>query len=215
MIQDRPLKRAAILSTPFLERLDMRPAILLTTAVLALIAIARPTQAGPVDARASGVVTPIRQPGDMLCWITAGTIVYNWKHQASHDIAHVAAAAGEPFKMMHAQNKPLPDGDVAAFAKALGMKTEPLVCYGVAGFADLLKANGPLWVWYKPKPGATSLLRHIVVAYAVVGDGTVTGTKVTYADPADGQEHTDTYKAFMERYESAAWETTVVQIAHY
>ena len=102
------------------------------------------------------------------------------------------------------------DAEEADFYKRLGFILLRQINFPVQGWADLLKKRGPLSVTIKPNPQHGTL--HGIVVTGMRGDGTALGTRIFLVDPADGQEHWESLKDFVKRYEGASG--YALQIAH-
>jgi hypothetical protein len=182
---------------------------------LALAAIVFPYRsalASPVDARSSGIVPPLQQPGSMTCWATVATMMYSWKNNQSVDIDTALSAIGQTYLNLFRTNQGLSAGDKPGFLLAAGLKAEGPQNYTAEGWAGLIQNYGPLWV--TTNEGAlsanvgcdmTQFAIHARILTAIFGDGTPMGTSVVVVDPADGSVHTDeTLLTFVQKFEDVA-----------
>lgn len=142
-------------------------------------------EAGPKPKKISisYMVPVMAQPTNMSCWATAIAMMLGWKKKMSFNPETIADELGytKQFKSggLHPE-------DTKVF-KHWGLKWEAPMCYTVQGFADILKANGPLWIAGNPKAP------HVRVVTGMSGDGTPEGTKISINDPAGGKKYKKTY----------------------
>jgi len=136
------------------------------------------------------------------CWAAGAAMVVGWRDHISVDPSEIARATG--YWAQYASGLDAEDTNMFSVWR---LKAEAAQTYTVAGFADLLKRHGPLWV-ASAEPGP-----HIRVVTGMVGDGTPTGTLVHVNDPWEsgmtsfrlpnrGSQYTESYQRFVEKQES-------------
>lgn len=136
------------------------------------------------------------------CWAAGAAMVVGWRDRISVDPSEIARATG-----YWAQYAAGLNAEDTQMFKVWRLTPEAAQTYTVAGFADLLKRHGPLWV-ASAEPGP-----HIRVVTGLVGDGTAAGTLVYINDPWElgmasfhlpnrGSQYTESYQRFVEKQES-------------
>jgi|GEM_PF-3454810 len=145
----------------------------------------------PKKVAISYTVPAIKQPTTMSCWATAIAMMLGWKKSMSFDPKTIADELGytKQFKSggLHPE-------DTKVF-KHWGLRWDAPMCYSVQGFADTLKAYGPVWLAGNPKAP------HVRVVTGMKGDGTPKGTKVMINDPAGGKKYTREFIKVMGKME--------------
>ncbi len=134
------------------------------------------------------------QPTGMSCWAAGIAMMVGYKKSMSINIKSIADELG--YQKQFKTNGLHPE-DTKVF-KAWGLRYESPMCYTVEGFADLLRAYGPLWVASKVNAP------HIRVITGIAGDGTADGTVVAINDPAPvgkGSKYKRTYRKFADEME--------------
>ncbi len=158
--------------------------------------------AAAIDVRHEVQLVP--QLTGFSCWAAGAAMLVSWRDRISVDPSEIARANG--YWAQYAAG--LHPEDVGMF-NTWRLKPEPAQSYTVAGFADLLRRHGPLWV-ASAEPGP-----HIRVVTGMVGDGTPGGTLVHINDPWEqgmaafrtpnaGSRYTETYQRFIEKQEQLA-----------
>jgi hypothetical protein len=165
------------------------------------------------DYTVSGIVPIIAQPSSMSCWATVATMLKSWKDSASYTIETVVDAAGAEYRTMYDNDTGLPTAKTGDFATAMGFKTEPPMSYTVSGFRALIENFGPLIV-IDDEDLSPNWALHARVVRGIYGDGTPDGTFIRINDPAGGRQYTESYIAFMQKYEQAG-AIPMLQIMHY
>jgi hypothetical protein len=172
----------------------------------------RSSWAAPIEARASGIVPPIRQPNDMACWATVTTMMHSWKQNRSLEITTVLKTIGQRYVDIFNNNDGLDAADKPAFLQAAGLKAEAPQNYTAEGWAKLIRAHGPLWVTTnegvlsaRTNCASNKFAIHARVLTAISGDGTGAGTSLIVVDPADGKVHSgESLLTFAKRFEDVA-----------
>ncbi len=165
------------------------------------------------DYTVPGIVPIIAQPSSMSCWATVATMLKSWKDSVSYTIEAVVDEAGAEYRTIYDNNTGLPPDKVDDFATAMGFKTEPPMSYTVSGFRALIEDFGPIIV-VDDEDLSPKWALHARVARGIYGDGTPDGTFIRVNDPAGGRRYTESYTAFMKKYEEVA-AISMVQIMHY
>ncbi len=139
--------------------------------------------ASPVNISHSVQLVP--QPTNMSCWAAGIAMMVSWKNNISISPENIAESLGYEGEMKTGLN---PE-DTAAFTR-WGMSWEPPVNYTIEAFAGILR-RGPVWI--AAKVGGP----HVRVIYAMSGDGTPDGTRVSIHDPSpvnSGSSYTKTMR---------------------
>jgi len=159
-------------------------------------------------------VDPIQQPSKMSCWATATTMIMNYGDQSSRPIEVVVALAGPKYVGLYKdsfapKNRGISPSDEEAFYKALKLSVIKGLNPTIPGWKKLLDDHGPLSITVDADPGKGFI--HALVVTGIEGDGTATGTIVTYVDPADGKKYTPKFADFLKLYEgSAHWPLQII-----
>jgi hypothetical protein len=168
-----------------------------------------------IDVRHDVQLVP--QQTGFSCWAAGAAMLVSWRDKVSVDPSEIARANG--YWAQYAAG--LHPEDVSMF-RTWRLTPEAAQSYTVAGFADLLRKYGPLWV-ASAEPGP-----HIRVVTGIVGDGTPGGTLVYISDPWEqgmaafrlpnnGSRYTETYQRFVEKQEQLARRESSLQgiyVAH-
>jgi hypothetical protein len=150
-----------------------------------------------------GLVAHLRQPTNMVCWATAATMLMSARDRTSYSIrtAMGKADAVDPtdgYVNMFDTNTGLAPARTGPFTRACGLRVGPAASFSVAGFANLMRADGALGI-----VGLSPFL-HIRVITRMSGDGTVFGTRMMVLDPGTARPYDEIFITFTERYEAAA-----------
>lgn len=148
-----------------------------------------------------GIVAPIRQPSDNVCWATAATILYSWKRNASLDIAQVMDSVGGDYRSKFDADMGLSASEKPDFLTRMALRAEVPQSYTIPGWEALLRRNGPLWVTTAEGSGFSI---HARVLTGIKGDGTAAGTSFKIVDPGDGAVHSETVETFLRKFEGVA-----------
>jgi hypothetical protein len=150
----------------------------------------------------------VPQQTGMSCWAAAAAMIVGWNDLVSIDPSEIARGIG----YWQQYRNGLAASDTTMFSY-WGLQPEPPQCYTVMGFAQMLNANGPLWV--AGDLGTTGREPHVRVVAGMQGDGTPEGTILTIHDPwqrgmttfrtpNNGSTYTVTYKEFVDNQERLA-----------
>ena len=155
--------------------------------------------AGLIDAKSAGNVPAIKQPNDMACWATAGTMMLSWKESKTLEIKDVVARAGQKFSDIFNAQKGVSGIQLNEFNRAIGMYMETPQNYTVAGWQNLIDTHGPLSVGTALGGGA-----HVWVITGIHGDGTPNGTFFSINDPWTGGTTSQSVDTFQSNFEEIA-----------
>jgi len=156
-----------------------------------------------------GTVPNLQQPTRNTCWATAATILVSWKTNSSLSIqtvmqrADTNSSSAFGFANKFSNDQGLSGSLKPDFLKALGLKAEPPMNPTIAGWQNLLRNNGPLWVTTNEGTRQNFAI-HARIMTAIAGDGSADGTFVTFIDPADGQVHSESMTTFVNKLEQVA-----------
>jgi hypothetical protein len=127
------------------------------------------------------------QPTADTCWITALTVMVNWRHGAAWGPEQVCEGAGTT---LQAANDTEGWGPVYEIAGHYGIHSLDYTPADVEAWAQAM-SNGPLWLVVPGNPS------HAIVLHRIEGDGTFDGTEVTVTDSWNGVE-TKTFDELMQ-----------------
>lgn len=182
---------------------------ILMCALVVIPGVATDATTGAIDVKVSGTVPSTKQPDTMACWSTAATMLKSWKDARSETIESVMDAADQNtsgafgFKKLFTDNKGLSGNRKPDFLNALGLKAEGPQNFTIAGWASLLKNKGPLWVTTN-EGTQQNFAVHARIMTAIAGDGSPEATFVTFIDPADGKNKSETVTYFTKKLEDIA-----------
>ena len=176
---------------------------------------AKPEEGTSFDYNVTGAVPIISQPSSMTCWATVATMMVSWRDRSSYDIQDVMDMAGQTYRSKFDNDQGLSGSEKVAFLTSLGLIGEPPMSYTVRGLKTLLEIYGPLWVTSDEQPGAGFSI-HARIVTGMFGDGTVDGTSLRINDPAGGQQYTETFRIFMQKFEEVPGTGALrVQVVHF
>jgi peptidoglycan hydrolase-like protein with peptidoglycan-binding domain len=163
-----------------------------------------------------GMRVVLAQPNTRVCWATVHAMMRSWKFQSSFDIRQAAAAVADKYAVMVDNNQVLPTLEFGPFIRAAQMEVEPMMNLTIAGWVDLLRAKGLIWVGTLNSIGPGAGL-HSRIIEAMSGDGTVDGTVMHIIDPAGGKKYQEKFRDFITKYEGAFGQATgdYFQIRHF
>ncbi len=158
-------------------------------------------------------VYKITQPSQYTCWAATTAMLLNWKSQQNKSIA----AALDPYeggvwRVKFEAGDGITDDQEKKFLAAVGLQAEWPSNPTIAGWYAMLKKHGPLIVTTKEGTNPTSQWVHARFLIEMSGDGTPAGTDLTFVDPADGQEHSESFHDFIKKYEAGS--AYDIQIVH-
>ena len=154
----------------------------------------------------------LRQPTNMSCWATAGTMLVAARDRMSKPIRTVmrTADANDPGyvpapgingyeALFDSPNKGLPPPDTRRYTRSIGLRVGPAASFSVQGWRSMMAQHGAIGV-----VGLTPFL-HIRVISEMKGDGSVFGTFFTVHDPGRDRPYVEAFISFSEKYEAAAY----------
>ena len=132
------------------------------------------------------------------CWAAATAMVMK-RHSiaGTNHVKALAAAAHVPL-----DTGTLPDGSVPLFARAvrLGLHEFPVKDITLAQLESMLRRGPVVAFGFFNYPGSLSAFKHAVAIFALTGDGTRRGTKVSLNDPSSiSNPFTDDWDDFINR----------------
>jgi hypothetical protein len=131
------------------------------------------------------------QPTENTCWLTALTVMVNWRKGGSLDPEAVAQAAGYSIHQCD-------DGSwdpIYRVAEHWDIHPFLYTPVDVAAWADVLREHGPLWIVVTGSP------THTVILHGLEGDGTFDHTTATVTDSWDGV-YTESFADLMNDFGS-------------
>jgi len=149
-----------------------------------------------------------------LCWAYSYAMIVSWRRKQSLGVRDLISKIGPKWLAMFDLNKGLPWVEGKQFYNAAGLTTEPLQCFPVSRWTELLRKHGPLLM----DTLNNSLARgHARMLYGVQGDGSPRGTTMLILDPWDGRDYGESYEKFIAKYDGVAGQATLrtALIAHY
>ena len=172
-----------------------------------------------VDYTIFGNLPKLKQPTDNTCWATAATIMTSWKDKKNYSINELMGKAGKDFQDKFTADQGLGGDEKVFFLQALNLKAEAPQNYNVQGWLSLLKKYGPLWITTNEGSDEDFAI-HARILKGLSGDGSNDATFFTFVDPADGQEHSESFSTFIKKFEDIAKEDSKSrdfrpQVVHY
>jgi Papain-like cysteine protease AvrRpt2/Phage lysozyme len=156
---------------------------------------------GAVDYTVPGLVAPLTQPSPRTCWATAIAMMTSWKRQQSIAPRDAIAPGGPEYLARLDNDQVLTANTAGRLYQSLGLVAMISLNPSIDGWEQYLRLYGPLYVDIGYPQQSTT---HAVVVTAISGDGSATGTKITYIDPAVGQTIVRVFADFLAEYESPA-----------
>lgn len=163
-----------------------------------------------------GFRTVLAQPTSMVCRATVHAMMRSWKMQTSLGLRAAAAAVAEKYGVMVDNNQGLPASEFGPIIAAAQMAVQPMINLTIAGWVDLLRAKGLIWVGTLNSIGPGAGL-HSRIVEAMSGDGTVHGTVMHIMDPDGGRQYQESFADFITKYEGAIRQVSgdYFQIRHF
>ena len=129
-------------------------------------------------------------------------MLVSWRRHQSIPIETVLDELGTGWRERFDADQPLHPGEVAAFARSVGLTAEAPQSFTPAGIAGLLGRHGPLWVIGDDAVEGNHLT-HVRVVTGIHDDTTSPdATSVTLVDPAESAPRTETFGEFRRRLEA-------------
>ncbi len=159
---------------------------------------------GAVDVAVSGIVGPLRQRNAMTCWATVYTMLVNWKNQRSETVESAIAGVGPRWTALLrlGDTRGLSAAEKVDFLADAGLVALPPQNPMISTWASMIADYGPIWVTTDEQP--PNLFIHARVLMSMRGDGTAAGTTLTLIDPGSGTLVTETFQAFLTKFEAEA-----------
>jgi hypothetical protein len=167
---------------------------------------------GAVDYTVPGLIAPLHQPSPNTCWATVIAMMTAWRRQQSIEPRDAIAPAGPDYLSRFDRDQALAADAAGRLYQALGLVAMISLNPSVDGWERYLRAYGPLYVDIG-YPTQTST--HAVIVTAISGDGSATGTRITYIDPPLGQAVVRPFADFLREYESPAAGSWPYVITHW
>ena len=165
----------------------------------------------PVSYSVPEPIPVLAQPTRNACWATVYTMLHSWRRQQSMSIETALGDAGQRWLDIYNADTGLTGADKVDFVAATGLVAEPPQNPSVAGWEQMLRTYGPIWVTGDEAPGAAWAI-HARIMVGIQGDGTPTGTRFTIIDPAGGRRYTETVATFLPKYEEEVRRTGYMRI---
>lgn len=166
---------------------------------------------GAVDYTVPGLISPLRQNASMTCWATVITMMESWRRQQSLAVQTALERAGHEWVERYNRGDGLDVNLAKSLYDALGLVSlisqNPTIDY----WEQLLRTYGPLYV----DVGAGTTTTHALIVTGIRGDGTPTGTTMTFVDPGIGQVVNQRFDAFLQRYEAPSAVSWPYVITHW
>ena len=166
---------------------------------------------GAVDYTVPGLVAPLQQNAPMTCWATVITMMENWRRQQSTPVQTVLERAGQAWVDRYNRGESLDVNLAKSLYDALGLVSlisqNPTIEY----WEQLLRTYGPLYVDVGAGPTST----HALIVTGIRGNGTDTGTNITFVDPGSGQVVNQRFDTFRQRYEAPSAVSWPYVITHW
>ena len=149
-----------------------------------------------------------------LCWAYSYAMLESWRRQQSLEVRQLIEGVGSAWLQRYDNNRGLPWVQGKEFYNAAGLTTEPLQCFPVSHWTELLRNHGPLLL---DTLNNSFQGGHARVLYGVEGDGTPSGTRMLILDPWKGADYRESYEDFIAKYDGVAYQEPIrtAVIAHY
>jgi hypothetical protein len=132
-------------------------------------------------------VSLVAQPDDCTCWAASSAMILSYWHDVEtsssnpsysvQEIKDLVASTGPQYDI----SRGLKPEDTKPVGDILGLSFDYPRCYGVDGFASVLKDKGPVVFIRAPASGKGS---HAIAVIGMNGDGTPDGTTVETLNPS-------------------------------
>jgi hypothetical protein len=157
----------------------------------------------------------VAQPDNCTCWAASGAMILSYWHDVStsssnpsytvQEIKDMVTTAGSQYDISCG----LKPDDTKPVGDILGLTFDFPMCYGVDGFASLLKDKGPI-VFIRASVGGKGA--HAIAVIGMNGDGTPDGTTVETLNPSPvgtGASQNVSFSALMSMMEQLGfWDQT-------
>ena len=153
-----------------------------------------------VDYTVPGIIPTLRQPTGMVCWATVATMMISWRRQQSIPIETAMAQVGAKYAEKFRNNQGLAASEKEPFIRATGMTFRYPQSLSIAGWENLLRTCGPVWVTTDEDPSSGFAI-HARIMAGIHGDGTPEGTTLDIYDPGTGTQYTERFSDFLRKYE--------------
>jgi GH24 family phage-related lysozyme (muramidase) len=163
-----------------------------------------------VNYQLSGPIDMIRQPTAMTCWAAVMTMMVGWRRRQSMTIPNALATIGQTYVTMFNAGQGLSATTASQLYLAAGLVTITSFNPTIQEWERLLRTYGPLYVDIGFS-GTNNT--HAIIVTGISGDGTATGTNITFIDPALGQSVTQNFGRFLQNYEApgaVSWPHVIV-----
>lgn len=143
----------------------------------------------------------------MACWATGLAMLYSWKYNdESITIPDVVKKYGDIYSVLLDTNAGIQADMETKLYKAVGLTVEKSINPTLDRWYQLLKTRGPLSVTVGIKRQTNPPKRdiHALVITKIQGDGTASGTRFTFIDPAGGKVVTIPFEQFVKLYEDGS-----------
>jgi len=168
----------------------------------------------------TGLLVPLHQPKDQVCWATVATILLSWHDNITYTIEEVMDKAGPKYRQLYENNTALSLEDTPELLQKLKLVAEPPeMNHSPNGWMKLLKDYGPLWVALAPNP-ADPVSGHAIVltGMSIDDNDNIERTHFNYIDPLDrsGSEQIISINEFVKMFEAIAKvKPIVLQVCHF
>lgn len=152
----------------------------------------------------------IRQPSAMTCWAAVMTMMISWKRRQSITILTAMQSLGSTYVQMFNAGQGLNSTTAAQLYRDAGLTTIISFNPTIEGWENLLRTYGLLYV---DIGFAGTGNTHAIIITGISGNGTASGTNITYIDPDSGTSVTITFERFLINYEAVGavnWPYTIV-----
>ncbi len=173
-------------------------------------------------------VPAMQQPGSMLCWATAATMMWNWKSSTSSPIRSVLREAGlnlnpaDEFRYTAKfdANQGLFASEKEEFITAMQMIGEAPASYPLSQYILWLQTYGPLWVTTDSNSSTGAFSPHARILTGISGTdlNDTAHVMMTFNNPATGSQSTESFDQFLAAYEQMVTDnpgSLFIQIVHF
>ncbi|EWY41498.1 hypothetical protein N825_27670 [Skermanella stibiiresistens SB22] len=156
--------------------------------------------ATPVNYRVPGTVPIVRQNSQNVCWAASTTMLMSWLLNEGMTVEQAIGRVGPVWLGKVRNDQPLGGDEKDNFLNVAGMVAKGPANFSLEDWLAMLQAYGPLWVTTSELP-AFPFSVHARILVGISGDGTARGTLFHFNDPGKAVEQSETFEAFMTKYE--------------
>jgi hypothetical protein len=164
-----------------------------------MLAFAGTSRAASYNFDVTPSLLPVDQGSADLCWLAATAVIMSYKDNALVSMSAAATRLGPEFVIKQSLNSRLNYSDLNLWKMRGNFLSEGQQCIDAKGWYNLLKKHGPL-ITLVDGSGSSTIDRAVVVS-EIHGDGSLTGTKLTFANSQGGVMQSESLADFVTIFE--------------